>query len=263
MAEKIYQQIAAAKKDVNAVGKNRKNQQQNYSFRGIDDAMDAFAPLLAEHGLTIICEKIEHLANQDVVSKAGAAGYRVVNNYTFRVFADDGSSIQGQSDGEAIDYGDKCTTKAQSVALREFLFKTFMVPFHTVEDIEETGHTLSIKKPAPKKETFEKPAWDDDKKSEPKSAPEKSLEDTISDVIAQERAAGTKASALQHKKLSEHWNNPELTAEALKLRTKDVLDSLCKSKGLAEKSEDLTPTGIESLITLVIERNLSYIQPKQ
>jgi hypothetical protein len=141
--QKIYSVLANAKKDVYAIGKNRKNAAQGYNFRGIDDAMDAFAPLLADHGLTIVCDAITHLSSEAITSKGGGSGWRVVNNYSYRIYADDGSFIQGQADGEAIDYGDKCTTKAQSVALREFLFKTFMVPFHTVDDIEEASHEIA------------------------------------------------------------------------------------------------------------------------
>lgn len=141
--QKIYSALAKAKKDVDAIGKNRKNAAQGYNFRGIDDAMDAFAPLLADHGLTIVCDNITHLSSEGVTSNKGGTGWRVVNNYSFRIYAEDGSFIQGQADGEAIDYGDKCTTKAQSVALREFLFKTFMVPFHTVDDIEEASHEIA------------------------------------------------------------------------------------------------------------------------
>jgi hypothetical protein len=149
MEQKIYSALAKAKKDVDAIGKNRKNAAQGYNFRGIDDAMDALAPLLADHGLTIVCDAINHLSSEAIISKGGGNGWRVVNNYSFRIYAEDGSFIQGQADGEAIDYGDKCTTKAQSVALREFLFKTFMVPFHTVDDIEEASHDISkVEKPA-------------------------------------------------------------------------------------------------------------------
>jgi hypothetical protein len=148
---KIYSAIALAKKGVEAIGKNRKNTQQGYNFRGIDDAMDAFSPLLSQHGLTIVCDAITHLSSESVLSKGGGNGWRVVNNYSFRIYADDGSFIQGQADGEAIDYGDKCTTKAQSVALREFIFKTFMVPFHTVDDIEEVSHEITKPTSAPVK----------------------------------------------------------------------------------------------------------------
>lgn len=51
-------------------------------------------------------------------------------------------------EGQAIDYGDKSITKAQSVAYREFLYKTFVVPLESNEDIEQTSHTLVKKEPA-------------------------------------------------------------------------------------------------------------------
>lgn len=48
-------------------------------------------------------------------------------------------------EGQAIDYGDKSITKSQSVAYREFLYKTFVVPLEQSEDIENQSHEL--KKP--------------------------------------------------------------------------------------------------------------------
>ena len=52
----VYGAIAAVQAALakQGIAKARKNQQQGYAFRGIDDVYSALAPLLAEHGLCII-----------------------------------------------------------------------------------------------------------------------------------------------------------------------------------------------------------------
>ena len=47
----IYQAMAEVMKDIDAVGKNQKNQQQGFKFRGIDDVYNAVHPILAKHGV--------------------------------------------------------------------------------------------------------------------------------------------------------------------------------------------------------------------
>src|SRR5574337_1119748 len=53
---KVYQAINKVQATLakTGIGKDRKNQQQGYSFRGIDDMYNALAPLLADNGLCIL-----------------------------------------------------------------------------------------------------------------------------------------------------------------------------------------------------------------
>ena len=39
--------------DIEAIGKNKKNAQQGYSFRGIDDMYNALQPLFKKHAVFI------------------------------------------------------------------------------------------------------------------------------------------------------------------------------------------------------------------
>ena len=56
MTTKVYEAIAAVMAEMSATGidKTRKNQQQGYSFRGIDDVYAALAPVLAKNRLCIL-----------------------------------------------------------------------------------------------------------------------------------------------------------------------------------------------------------------
>jgi hypothetical protein len=151
-SKKIFTQINEVMKEMGAVTKDKTNAQQGYKFRGVDAAMNAFKPILAKHGVFPAIVKIEDLSFDAVTSKAGAQGSHGIKRLTIRFYATDGSFIDVQSDGEAIDYGDKTCNKVMSVAYREALFKTLVVPFET-EDIEDTNHDLKPTAPAVKHPT--------------------------------------------------------------------------------------------------------------
>lgn len=140
----IYKKIGDILKEVAPIAKDRKNTQQNYNFRGIEDATNMLQPLLAKYGVFPATENIEQVSSEAVQSKSGSAGYHYVNRYTFHFYAEDGSFVKTMADGEAIDYGDKSSNKAYSTAYREALWKLFIVPFEA-DDTENTSHDLKPK----------------------------------------------------------------------------------------------------------------------
>ncbi len=143
----IYEKIASILEEVKPIAKDRKNTQQNYSFRGVDDVMNALSPILTKHRVFPICSKIEDISSEKVTSNRGAEGWRQVKRFTFKFNAEDGSSVETMADGESIDYGDKGSNKCYSVAYREALFKMFIIPFGN-DDIENADHELVPKTPA-------------------------------------------------------------------------------------------------------------------
>src|SRR3546814_13875374 len=56
MSFKVYEAIAAVQGELakHGISKDRKNAQQGYNFRGIDDLYTALSPLLAKHKLCVI-----------------------------------------------------------------------------------------------------------------------------------------------------------------------------------------------------------------
>lgn len=131
----ILKAMLAIQRDIHAigVGKTRVNSEQRFNFRGIDDALYAFAPLLSNHSvlLTPRYHDIEVTPRQ---TKSGGTTYnvRMQGTYTF-TSADDGSErTVGPFYGEANDGQDKAVSKAESVALRQMFFHTFAVPHEPV-----------------------------------------------------------------------------------------------------------------------------------
>jgi len=123
------------------VSKDRSNQQQGYKFRGIDDCLNALAPVLAEHGVIIYPEVLEREQVERAAKHGGALFYTTVKvKYTFA--ADDGSSFQVVTYGEAMDSADKATNKAMSAAYKYAVIQTFCIP--TEGDNDADAHTHEV-----------------------------------------------------------------------------------------------------------------------
>lgn len=116
------------------VRKIRKSEQYNasgtrYNFRGVDRTVNAFAPVLREHGVLVLPVKVE--ANyRDFKNSNNKIQRECTVTVTWMVMGPAGDTLPStlQSAGEALDSSDKGTAKAQSVALRVLLLTAAMVP---------------------------------------------------------------------------------------------------------------------------------------
>lgn len=124
------------------IGKTRKNTTQGYNFRGVDEVMNAFAPILAKEGVFLQ----PHFSGREISERTTAKGsvlYSVSVAGTFDFVAEDGSSVTvGPFFGEAMDSGDKATNKAMATAFKYAMFQTFCVPLEGVTggDADATTH---------------------------------------------------------------------------------------------------------------------------
>lgn len=118
--------------DVSAVGKDSKNVQQNYNFRGIDAVMNALHPAMVKNRIFVVPEVLEQ-QREERQSKNGKLIYSICKiKYTF--FADDGSNVSAIVIGEGMDSGDKATNKAMSVAFKYACFQVFCIPTEDIVD---------------------------------------------------------------------------------------------------------------------------------
>lgn len=142
---KVYQAINAVQKHLlSGIGKNQKNSQQGFNFRGIDDVYNALAPALAEHGLVVLPEVLERVVTERQTSKGGVLFYVTLKvNYHF-CCAEDGSKHVVCAYGEAMDSGDKATNKAMSAAYKYACFQAFCIPTENVDADSETHQPVSI-----------------------------------------------------------------------------------------------------------------------
>jgi hypothetical protein len=122
------------------IGKNRKNEQQGFKFRGIDDVMNRMAQHLVEANLVIV----PRVLNRDVQERVNSRGnplFYVTVNVEFNIISTiDNSNVLCVVPGEAMDSGDKATNKALSIAYKYMAFQLFAIPVD--EDPDATTHTL-------------------------------------------------------------------------------------------------------------------------
>lgn len=152
MEKQIYKSINAIQAALakSGISKDRKNQQQGYAFRGIDDVYGALAPLLAEHHVCIFPRTTEHRVVERQTQRGGVLFYTTV-----RVEFDFVSSVDGSTHtciiyGEAMDSADKSTNKAMSAAYKYACLQTFCIPTEGDNDADATTHdSVSPKNAAP------------------------------------------------------------------------------------------------------------------
>lgn len=134
----VYDAWLKVQADIKAVGKDGRNQQQSYNFRGIDGVMNAVGPVLRKHGVTVTPTLAKRESSTVEVGKNRTL-MRVVDvevDYTVR--GPMGDEFHGRTPGEAMDAGDKATSKAMSVAYRTFLIQALTLPTHDVDPDAET-----------------------------------------------------------------------------------------------------------------------------
>lgn len=132
---KIHEVIPKIMSEVGAISKGRRNQQQNYTFRGIDDAYQAFQPLFAKYGVFVV-PTVTDIKREERTNKSG--GLLIYTTLTIKhtFFADDGSHFDAVTVGEAMDSGDKSSNKSMSAALKYALLEVFCVPTEGDNDTE-------------------------------------------------------------------------------------------------------------------------------
>jgi len=186
----VYKAIAAVQGELAKVGigKNNKNEQQNYKFRGIDDVYNALAPLLAKHQLCVIprvvsCDRSERVSVKtwNGQAKESVLFYVTVHAEFDFVSSADGSKHTAATFGEAMDSGDKATNKAMSAAYKYAAFMTFAIPTEGDNDADATTHEV-----APRQNIVDAPVA----KKPADAKPREKMEGPIETVAALRAIAG-------------------------------------------------------------------------
>lgn len=127
------------------IGKNNRNTQQNYKFRGIDDVYNALAPLLAKAKLLVL-PRVQNRVVTERETKSGGVLFYVVLDVEFDfVAAADGSKHTVRVVGEAMDSGDKASNKAMSAAYKYACMEAFCIPTEGDNDADSTTHEPTSK----------------------------------------------------------------------------------------------------------------------
>ena len=129
----IYKKIIEVMADINAIGKDRRNQQQGFQFRGIDDVMNELHSSLAKCGVFVLPKVLEETRTTGKTARGGDMFYtRLKINFGF--YAEDGSHVDAVVIGEAMDTGDKASNKALSIGLKYAMLQVFCIPTEDEKD---------------------------------------------------------------------------------------------------------------------------------
>lgn len=141
----VYAAIARVSAEIakSGISKDKRNAQQGYNFRGIDDVYNALAPILAAQGLVILPRIVDRSVVERTTQKGGVLFYvTIIAEFDF-VAASDGSLHTVRTYGEAMDSGDKATNKAMSAAYKYAAFQAFCIPTEGDNDADATTHEVS------------------------------------------------------------------------------------------------------------------------
>jgi len=145
----IYKAMVSVGAELSKIGisKDRRNDQQHFAFRGIDDAMNVVSPIFAKYGVVFIPHYHDYPDVERVTGKGATLIYsKVRGEFTF-ISSTDGSYVTTTTFGVAMDSGDKAMNKAMSAALKYALLQTFLVPTQATEDADATTPEPSLPKP--------------------------------------------------------------------------------------------------------------------
>ena len=148
----IYKALATVNKSIKAIGKDRTNHQQGFKFRGIDDVMNELHSLFAANEI-IILQTVNEVNVTERTNQRGTALFFVRINVTYQFTHSDGSHADITVYGEAMDSGDKATTKAMSIALKYALLQMFLIPTEEEKDPDAVAHEVKAKLPESNLET--------------------------------------------------------------------------------------------------------------
>jgi len=153
-AGKIHGAMVAIMKAVKPIGKDQKNVQQGYKFRGIADAYRALQQVMAANDVYSIPVKIEVLETREGKTRGGGSMWYLRCLFTYRFTHVDGSSVDVQALGEGMDTGDKCSGKAMSTADKYALLQAFKIPEDKPDDVENDSPEMVSSKPTKHDEKY-------------------------------------------------------------------------------------------------------------
>jgi hypothetical protein len=144
----IHQAMTNVMRKVVAIGKDQKNVQQNFNFRGIDQVYNGLHTLMAEEGIITVPRQMGEVIRQERVTKSGGLVAFTVIQMCYEFYHQDGSHLTvGPVIGEGMDSGDKGSNKAMSVAHKYALLQTFMIPTQEMDDPDRDSWELGAGKP--------------------------------------------------------------------------------------------------------------------
>lgn len=129
----IHETMPVIMAEIGAIGKDEKNKQQGFNFRGIDTIYNQMHGILTKHKVFTTSEVLNCERHEKATKSGGVLLYSIITmRYTF--WASDGSSVISEVVGEGMDSGDKASNKAMAIAHKYCLLQAFCTPTKEVKD---------------------------------------------------------------------------------------------------------------------------------
>ena len=143
----IYGKIADCMRQLGAIGKDSRNIQQGFMYRGVDAVMNALNPVLTQNRMFCVPEVLEQHREERETRNGGNLIYSILR-MRYTLYAEDGSSVSAVVVGEGMDSADKSSNKAMSVAYKYAMFQIFSIPTEELVDPDGETPPESTRKPA-------------------------------------------------------------------------------------------------------------------
>lgn len=131
----IHQRILGILGELPAIGKDQRNEQQKFMYRGHDDVMNALNPLLAKWGVYFSPNAIKRVTGERT-TRSGSTMYEVNLCVRYTFWGAGGDFIEATAWGEGTDSGDKSTNKAMTMALKNVLAQVFAISTAELSDAD-------------------------------------------------------------------------------------------------------------------------------
>lgn len=186
----IYKLIGQAIGKIGAIGKDKKNAQQGFMYRGIDQVYNALNPVMAELGI-FFCPEVLDQKREERVTKAGSVLTYTILTMRYTAYAPDGSSVSMTVVGEGMDSGDKGCNKAMSVAMKYAMFQLFCIPTEEMRDPDADVYKdvlpSGTRQPAPQASTTDRVPPTQPAPQTPQPTPPKTMSEGAAYLAAEKK----------------------------------------------------------------------------
>jgi len=141
----IFKKILDIQEEIPVILKDREFIQNNkmiYKFRGIDDLYNALNPLFKKHRVFMTPEILQQESTEKPTNSGSILFYEKMT-VRYKLWAEDGSSVEASTRGIGMDSGDKAANKAMSVAQKYALIQIFSIPTEDKKDPEDDSHDVA------------------------------------------------------------------------------------------------------------------------
>lgn len=150
MSAKIAAKMAAAMKEIDAVTKKGRNENQKYNYVRAADVANEVRTALVNNGIAFTYD-VSECRNWEKASNSGSMlNYCHIKVDCLFIDSESGESVTAGAVGWGMDSGDKAPYKAMTGALKYIMRMTFLIPDESdPENEKEESPRMQIVKPQP------------------------------------------------------------------------------------------------------------------